>query len=495
MLKRFAVLFALLALAAPAAAQENLPYFERLDRCPPWFRTDLLNIECGFLHVPEDRANPDGGSIRLAVAIYRTGHQDATPYPLVYLAGGPGASSVGASGGLMGRTFLHFLPFGDVIFFDQRGTGFSEPSLECPEVDLGAAWQLEHRPALDERVSQQIEVALLCRDRLREAGVNLAAYTSAANAADVRDLIQTLGYEQANLYGGSYGTRLALTTLRDTPEVVRSAILDATLPVQANLYAEAGPNVERAFRTLFDGCAAETRCGESYPDLEAAFYDLVERLDEQPVTIKIQHPLSGRVYDVMLDGSALGTIFFRSLYVTDAIPFLPRMIATAAAGSYELLARYAENALFAFAGLADGMMYSVQCSDEMTFTSPEMVDDLLENVNPRIRDLVQVEINSLMGICAEWGAQPAAPVENQPVASRIPALVLAGEYDPITPPEWGRMAAATLENGHFYEFPGLGHGVVAAGRCPLEMALAFVADPSAAPDSSCIAGMRAPRFR
>jgi pimeloyl-ACP methyl ester carboxylesterase len=88
----------------------------------------------------------------------------------------------------------------------------------------------------------------------------------------------------------------------------------------------------------------------------------------------------------------------------------------------------------------------------------------------------------------------APAVENQPVTSDIPTLVLAGEYDPITPPEYGRTAAQALASSFFYELPGLGHGVSADNGCAMGLMLDFLAEPAAEPDAACVAEMGGPRF-
>ncbi|MBI5666464.1 MAG: alpha/beta fold hydrolase [Chloroflexi bacterium] len=488
----FPLIFFLL-LVLPVRAQEAR--FEKLDRCPPWFRVDLLQIECGFLHVPEDRSHPDTNVIKLAVAIYRSGYNPDARDATVVLGGGPGGAVVGASGAMMGSGLGSFLRHGDVIFFDQRGTGFSEPSLECPEVDLGEAWQLARSLPLDEMVQKNTETARLCRDRLLKQGVNLSAYTSAASAADVADLADALGYEQVNLYGGSYGTRLALTIMRDYPAIVRSAILDSTLPVQANLYAEMGANVERVFDVLFDGCAGSEKCATAYPDLEVAFYDLIERLNAKPVIVPLANPLTGQISDVVFDGYRFGSVIFRSLYSTDTIPLLPRLINRAAAGDFSGLAQGAGLALYAFVSIADGVSYSVNCSEELPFYDLDAVRTANASLQPMVRDLINAQAAAVFNICAGWGAKPLTALENQPVTSDIPTLVLAGEYDPITPPAWGKQVAETLSHSYFYQFPGVGHGVVTASRCGARIAFAFLENPAVEPDAACITGMNPPRFR
>jgi hypothetical protein len=80
------------------------------------------------------------------------------------------------------------------------------------------------------------------------------------------------------------------------------------------------------------------------------------------------------------------------------------------------------------------------------------------------------------------------PAVKEPLDSDIPTLVLAGELDPVTPPEYGELVAGYLSNGYFYEFPGVGHNIIIE-ECARQLAGAFLADPSQAPDVACIADM------
>ena len=99
----------------------------------------------------------------------------------------------------------------DVILFDQRGTGYSQPDLGCPEEKKFALDTLDQNLTPTQSAELRRRRAAQCHDRLVKEGVNLALYNSAQNAADIEALRQALGYDKINLYGTSYGTRLALT--------------------------------------------------------------------------------------------------------------------------------------------------------------------------------------------------------------------------------------------------------------------------------------------
>src|SRR5207244_9520248 len=157
---------------------------------------------------------------------------------------------------------------------DQRGTGYSTSSLKCPEtLQLQLNTLDQHFSAADsERMFLQAIGA--CHDRLAKSGVDLNAFNAIENAGDVHDLIVALGYRQANLYGVSYGTRLALTTMRLFPSVVRGVVLDSVYPPQENR-TDLPSAAQRAFNVLFQGCAADAHCNHLYPNLDSVFYRLI----------------------------------------------------------------------------------------------------------------------------------------------------------------------------------------------------------------------------
>ena len=149
------------------------------------------------------------------------------------------------------------------------------------------------------------------------------------------------------------------------------------------------------------------------------------------------------------------------------------------------------NIIFEDDNLSEGLNLSVQCGEELPFTSPQALATANAPVLPRLQQTIDMQ--SFFAACSSWGAQPAAASINQPVVSAIPTLVLAGDNDPITPPAWSKAAAATLSHSHYFEFPWVGHGVLAAGvwgSCSQSMASAFLTDPNAAPDSTCISDLK-----
>ncbi len=226
-------------------------------------------VDCGYVSVPEDRsaARANARMIRLHVAVFHSWANLPARDPVIHLAGGPGSSSLELAGYMFGQGLDQVLAYRDLILFDQRGTGYSLPRLDCPERDSLTPSLLDGSRAPDSRDTAIVDAFKRCRLRLIQEGIDPSAYSSSASAADVNDIRRALGYQQVNLYGDSYGTRLALTIMRDFPEIVRSAVLDSTYPLQVNLYTTLAPNAERAFKVLFDRCAANQSCNQRYPSL------------------------------------------------------------------------------------------------------------------------------------------------------------------------------------------------------------------------------------
>lgn len=437
--------------------------------------------ECGYLIVPEDRARPESQLIRLHVGIFR--NRSGTPNldPVIKLSGGPGSSGLNTAGSLLNKGMDAVLERRDFIVFDQRGTGYSRPRLDCPEREAITPLLLGGRLSAEESKQAIIDSFRRCRDRLIVEGIDLSAYNSAASAADINDLRSVLGYDQLNLYAISYGTRLALTLMRDYPHAVRSAVLDSAYPLQVNLYTSLAPNAERAFNVFFDRCAVDPYCNSSYPDLRAVFYRLVDDLNAHPVWVSIY--IESDNQNVRLDGGLLIDVLFVGLYNPAVSARMPQMIYDVRQGNYNILNE--RLALYFDAASALGMQMAVQCSEEFPFNAPEEAYAAAQGVQPQVAAFYPDSAQPLFAVCKEWTVTPPDPRENLAVSSDLPALVLAGEGDPITPPEWGRIVAQDLSNAYFYEFPANGHWVARSSPCALQMALAFWENPTVDPGSMC----------
>jgi pimeloyl-ACP methyl ester carboxylesterase len=223
-----------------------VPLFEPADcQFPGPF---AYEVECGYLTVPEDRSQPRSPKIRLHVAIFKSRSANPEPDPVVHLVGGPGGSLLDTAREYINRGGHEILKVRDYVMFNQRGTHYAEPFLSCPgRTELQREWA-EQGLTLEEQNKLETAFLLECHEDLLDQGIDLAAYNSAENAADVEDLRVALDYGQINLYGISYASRLALTVMRDHPESVYSAVIDAVLPPQAGFHSKRATSADNAFK-------------------------------------------------------------------------------------------------------------------------------------------------------------------------------------------------------------------------------------------------------
>jgi pimeloyl-ACP methyl ester carboxylesterase len=393
---------------------------------------------------------------------------------------------------------LYFGPFlaqRDLILVDQRGTGYSQPALDCPQLTQAEIDALPLDLTAAESDQRSNAALLACRDQLVKDGVNLAAYTSAESAADFNDLRQVLGYSQWNLYGISYGTRLALTIERDYPQGLRSVVIDSVLPPQVDLIDTQPDNTARALNQLFDACAADPACNAAYPNLRTVFFDTAKKLDASPVTVKINLPdvgiagLTGKQVDSLVNGDSFISAIFQAMYITSYLPELPQVIYQASQGNLDPVAQISVVFMGSDKDFSWGMYASVKCYEETPFSSEaKLAADL--QAHPELGGS-QGTAQGPFDLCQGWNIPPAPALEDQPVKSDVPTLVLSGQFDPVTPPAWGQLATSTLSKGIFVQIPAAGHGSSLTELCPRRLALSFFVDPSTAPDIACTKDMQA----
>ncbi|MGY1857482.1 alpha/beta hydrolase [Modestobacter sp. SYSU DS0290] len=455
-----------------------------------------VDLECGTLEVPADRADPDSGTISLAFGVVAAADDDPAEDPLVYLSGGPGQGALELVPAAFGQLYEPLAQDRDLIVLDQRGTGLTEPSLACAEYSSWVRESLGSAEPVEELADQAAAALEECRQRLVDEGVDFADYDSAASAADLDDLRRALGHEQWNLYGVSYGTRLAQTAMRDHPEGIRAVVLDASYPIDVDLYEETPGNAARAIEALFAACAADAGCAERHPDLEQTVTDLVAQLDAAPASVTVLDPTTGERVQSPLDGAGFAGFLFQSMYSTELIPFLPEVVEAAANGEFGTIGLL----LSAFTQQLDlvsvGQQLAVQCEEEVSFSDPDAVADAAAE-HPLVESFFASTPTmgpGIFDVCATWGAGEPGEGEDEALTSDLPTLVLAGELDPITPPRWGEQVAEGLSSSVLVEFPATGHGSVGTHECAAQLTRDFLADPDSEPDTSCVDDVEVPAF-
>ncbi|MCC6147132.1 MAG: alpha/beta fold hydrolase [Anaerolineaceae bacterium] len=479
------------AIAANAADAE-IPRFEE-SSCMfdlPAGVIEGKDIRCGYLIVPEEYKNPAGPSIRVAIAIIPTYQPNPQPDPVVMLQGGPGGSTIYTYTTQLFTPGANFKSNRDIILLEQRGTLYSQPALTCPEI-IEETIRTLNQDLTPEENSQLYEQALLtCHNRLIKEGVNLSAFNSLENAADIESLRTALGYKQINLYGVSYGTLLALHTMQYHPQGIRSVILDAVVPTQINFLLESPRSQQRAFDKLFSSCASVEDCDQYYPDLEKIFQDTIKNLQDKPAEITITDFDNGNTYPAKLNGDSFRSAVFQMMYITEIIPLLPKVIYEASDGEFGFLQRIL-SLLTIDRTMSYGMYYSVLCAEDADFSAGDIQ---VGGLTPASAETEKEGILSFLRTCQQWDVALLSEANDQPVKSSIPTLILNGDFDPITPPAFGQAAAETLKNSYTIIFPTGGHGAAFTSDCANNIMQEFLEDPSKKPDTSCIAEKTSPEF-
>ena len=447
--------------------------------------------ECGYLIVPEDRTQPNGRIIRLHAAIFKSINPDHAPDPVIHLAGGPGASALNNARPILLNGGTDILKQRDYILFDQRGTQYSQPYLYCLQYDEYLWDAHEQNVSLDEYNDGAIPELAACLDDWQKQGINISAYNSAESAADINDLRLVLGYRQVNLYGTSYGTRLALTVMSDHPEGIRSVIIDSVYPPQANLDLEIAINANRSLQEVFSACAADDLCSRNYGDIEAKFYTDIDHLEKAPVIIAAYGPYRNLPYEVFMDGDLFIDMIFGMLYSVGTIPDIPNLINAAFDQSYTEFSGPVGGSIGS--PLSTGLFWSTICREEVPFEINVERPPIFDGIPVTLTEHFSEKYS--LNVCKHWDIPPADAKENEAVISDIPTLIFSGNYDPITPPIWAELAAETLSNHYFYLFPNLSHGVMRSSSCALKIGLAFLDNPFDAPESSCMNNLETFEFR
>jgi len=415
--------------------------------------TEGTGYSCGDLVTEENRGTHEG---RVRLHFIRFKSSASTNRATIYLDGGPGGDGQGILeyAGFLGNAFLDgLLVDGDFLVIGQRGTRLSVPNLECGGGDC----------------SQLQSIA------------DLTAYNSAYNADDVDELRATLGLDKLNLYGISYGSRLGLEVLRRHGDHVRAAVIEGLVPSQVVWPAAVPASMYSAISSLSASCAAAGACGSAFGDLEAKFLTGVDALNASPLTITT----SGG--DFPLDGYTYSYLLFQLLYSRSSYGWLPLMISDFAAHRAD---RVNDLLAMVFEGgggggsISYGLYYSIVCGEIFNppdFTAPETLN---AGVPQGYIDLFD-SFSSLASTCESWPKHDMQTALAQPVTSSVRTLVSSGRMDPITPPSFGDIAAAGLDDKIVVVHEGSGHGATLQSPCGMANLDAFLANPSAALDTSC----------
>ncbi|HUE47836.1 MAG TPA: alpha/beta fold hydrolase [Steroidobacteraceae bacterium] len=435
--------------AGTAAAAESAPGLV-LSACElehP-LRFTVVAAECGVLSVAENPQDPAGRHIALHVArvpaISRRKQADA----LFILAGGPGAAASSFYTAVAGA-FARVHRERDIVLIDQRGTGESSP------LDCAADAQLLYRATQDEIAADTRR----CLAAL-SARADVAYYTTSLAVQDLERVRAALGVGRIDLYGSSYGTRVAQHYLRRFPQRVRALILDGVVPAPVALGPATASDAERALLDILARCAGESACRARYGDPARSYHSVRSSLANHAVPVTVADPSTGEATRLTFGTEHLATVLRLGSYTAEYAALLPLLLDAAAAhqdygplaAQFLLIERgYGE-------ALASGMHNSVVCAEDVPFYDARAID------RARLADtfLGTLQLDGLESVCRVWPHGPIDADLHAPLQSDVPALLLSGSDDPVTPPAFAQQAARGFPHGLSIVLEGFGHGALTA---------------------------------
>ena len=436
--------------------------------CPRNSTTVMASLvsasQCLVFEVPENPALPQGKQLQLQVMVVPAVRPLAEPDPLVVLVGGLGQAATVDAVPLL-PVFERIRRSRDILLVDQRGTGKLSP-FAC---DFG-----EDDEAL---VDASSELLLAIRNELLQRCLDSIDadpryYTTDLAVQDLDAIREFLGYSRLNLWGGSYGSRVALAYLKYKPDQVRTVTIDGVAP-PGILPLEAAIDAERALDQVLALCNEQADCANAIPQLRVHYNELIERFSLEQ-TVSFTDMQTGVVREVPLSADGIQSMLFLLLYSRETARLIPLIVEALYSGNYQILA-----GLDGASGeLNIGMHYSVICSEDLPLLNEDHLNDNLFAGDMLVRARIEG--------CDIWPSRQLDETFFAPVVSDKPVLIFSGSQDPVTPRRWGDSVAATLANALHVEVSGIGH-IVSAYGCALSLIAQLVEEGSVASlDVSCL---------
>jgi pimeloyl-ACP methyl ester carboxylesterase len=448
---------------------------------------------CGYLTVPERRDKPGDPSIRIFVIRIEPAGGIERPDPMV----------------VVGETLGARIEYGGLVqvaqrtgrlayIVDRRGTGLSEPTLDCPEV-MEASQDALAMGSRDPRAAAVLVDAIgACRDRLTTAGVDLAAYGLRESALDIEAVRVALGHEPWNVIGFGSASRLALEVARVAPEGVRTVVMDSPVLPQGPDPMFAAAATKNAIDNVASACVAEPACEAQHGNVPRELAQAVALLDAEPVVISMRIGRDAEAVDVVIDGTrfARGA---RSLLAGQGGATIDELLDSIDAANARRLTM--TDPVVQAVTLHDavclgyipdctrvvtGSLLTTACGDVLPVVDRETVLALGVDI-PGMAGMFQT--NPIFAACDVW-AVPADPEVARPIDAATPVLAMVGRFDPFTGPSADLVRAAGFEDAIILEVPRHSYNVFGYDECPRQVRRAWLDAHDRAPDTSCFADLR-----
>lgn len=422
-------------------------------------------VNCGYLQVPENHSIPEGRKLNIAYVILKARNSSTNNEPLIFFMGGPGGEML-SPGFIEMWLNTPIIENRDVILFDQRGTNYSA---ELPDIGLS----LFNILAADANVASEqamfIDSLSLYKEICQKQGIDLGSFNSFENAKDVGLLMKHFAYKKYNLFGSSYGTRLARIVMEMYPEMVNSVILDSPSPLEGDFLLSRLHGYTKALQRVIDNCELNVECKGKYPNLEHDYLIAIEEFKSNP--LKIQFNGGKKFYVNSQDAIYL---LRRRLYSRDALQSVPIFIEGLANRDTVIIKSVveAERNIY-FEKVNHSMFLSVENYSQF---NPDLTTEKIDSVYKKLSLLPERlgYFNSLYVAGQTWHNNRLTNNEKKFLRSEIPTLILVNRFDPATPPENGLILKKDLTNSTLLVLNKGGHGALDGSECMWKLLTNFL---------------------
>lgn len=453
-------------LSLPVSAAQTAPVATRTCHLPG----HEMPLRCFTLDVPRDYAQATKGKLSLHVAVAPAFREGSKPDPLFVLAGGPGQSGSSLAWTLE-SAFLRARATRDIVLIDQRGTGKSG-KLSCPD--------LERSEEMDPERGEQLLASCL-----RSIKVDLNDYSTDAAVDDLERVRLALNVAKINLWGGSYGSRLAQAYARKYPQNVRAMVIDGVVSPAQNV-ALMGSETGRAMKLLRQQCDQDAQCRAAFPQFGAQLDALVARAVRGNETIQFVHPVTGKKLQMPFRLDGFGEQVRAMLYMPATAVRLPWLVMQAHEGNWQPFAAMAFSGAGAEDGMAVGLQLAVLCSEDLPYMTAAQIQH-----DQGLSFLGDSWSRRMQRFCGMISVKPHARAQDSVI--QTPTLLLSGLRDPVTPPERALEALRTLPRGQHLQAAAIGHIVTPHG-CGPKLLRQFLDAPEQKLDGHCLQDLTAPSF-
>ena len=413
-----------------------------LEPCDCKFKADsTLITKCGYLLVPENRSNKQSKRIKLPYIYVQNKNSNKKQDPVLFTTGGPGGSSLNSVESIH---YFEFMKDRDFIAFEQRGTKYALPCLECEEVSNAIKFAYTNNLSKDSLINIAVTK---CRKRLLGNGIDITGYNTSESTDDIEDLRKLLKIDSLNLIGMSYSGGLMLNVLKRYPAHIRALVLDSPLPLVTNIDEDELANFNEALHLVF--------VSQNNFELEDKLRHYLLTIQNKIFSTEYTDTVTKKTYKINYGRNELLDIIGSKISNEEDRNIMPQFINDLLQGKHKTIINDYLGNILNDNSKYSAMRLSVYCSDKMAYTNQEIakqqfdVYPYMKNYNPN---------NVSFSMCQCWNVPAISTTNKKSFYSNIPILLGAGSFDPACRPVYNEVLSHYFPNSQRLLFTKKGHG-------------------------------------